>query len=402
MFVDKLEVHGVDEQALYDLWSKLNAMPEVSWQEKETTAFLMNYFEQEGFTPQPFTKMPGFYVEIGEGKPKIGLRADMDAVMQHIDGKLQANHSCGHDAHMTIVTGTMLQLKKKMKCLQGTIRAIFQPAEELGNGSLKVIETGIVDDLDFLFGVHVRPKNELVYPTCAAGIQHGACVFLNATIIGDDHHGARPHEGINAIEVGYAIFQQLQQIHIAPDIPSSIKMTRFQAGSEAVNVIPGSATFSLDIRAQTNDALNQIKERIKQVMETFMKLYDIKIEFTFIDEVPAAVINEEAENVLFEAIVDNLGTEHAKRKVVTAGSDDFHFYTLLRPNIKATMLALGADVVPGLHAPNMTFNKAALNNGVKILTSACEKILARHRKTRYNSNFRGNNGTFSDKKRWTY
>ncbi|MEI3614795.1 M20/M25/M40 family metallo-hydrolase [Pseudogracilibacillus sp. SO30301A] len=144
---------------------------------------------------------------------------------------------------MRIVTGTMVTLKKKENCLNGTVRVIFQPAEELGNGAVKVVKTGIVDDLDYLFGVHVRPKNEIQYPACAAGIQHGACVFVKGKILGEDHHGARPHEGINAIEVGSLILQQLQQIHISPYIPASIKMTNFHAGTDSLNVIPGEASL---------------------------------------------------------------------------------------------------------------------------------------------------------------
>lgn len=365
----------MNEKDLYDLWGYLHDTPEVSWQEKNTTVYLMDYFKEAGFHPKAFDSIPGFYVEIGEGRPKVGLRADMDAVLQELDGTLQPNHSCGHDAHMAIVTGTMVALKKKENCLKGIVRVIFQPAEELGNGAVKVVETGIVDDLDYLFGVHVRPKNEIQYPSCAAGIQHGACVFVKGEILGEDHHGARPHEGINAIEVGSLILQQLQQIHISPSIPASIKMTNFHAGTDSLNVIPGKASFGLDIRAQTNEILTELKVRVKKILKSFMELYDIKIEYEFADEVPAAIISQEAEEILHDAISDCLGNENAKKRIITSGSDDFHFYTLLRPNLKATMLALGADVQPGLHAPNMTFNKSALINGVNILQTTCEKLL---------------------------
>lgn len=363
------------EQDLLQLWNDLHEIPEVSWQEKKTTAYLIDYFKRAGFEPHPFESMPGFYVDIGSGRPIVGLRADIDAVLQEIDGKLQANHSCGHDAHMAIVTGTMFALKEKADRLRGTVRAIFQPAEELGNGAVKVVETGIVDDLDYLFGVHVRPKTEIQFPACAAGIQHGACAFVKGKIVGADHHGARPHEGVNAIEVGSAIIEHLQHIHTSPFVPASIKMTKFHAGTDSLNVIPGEASFGVDIRAQTNDVLKELKLKLEKILTSVMELYHIRIEYEFFDEVPAAVISKEAEQILYDAISVCLGKEHAQKRIVTSGSDDFHFYTLLRSNIKATMLALGADVQPGLHAPNMTFNKEALMNGVKILRTACETLL---------------------------
>src|SRR5690625_1808890 len=92
-------------------------------------------------------------------------------ILQNVDGVMQANHSCGHDAHMTIVLGVMKRLKQVESELTGTIRAIFQPAEELGNGSVEVIKEGIIDDLDYLYGVHVRPHNEITYPNCAPSIE---------------------------------------------------------------------------------------------------------------------------------------------------------------------------------------------------------------------------------------
>lgn len=365
----------MDEITLLQLWNDLHEIPEISWQEKKTTAYLIDYFKKAGFEPKAFEEFPGFYVDIGEGRPIVGLRADIDAVYQEVNGRLQAIHSCGHDAHMTIVTGTMFMLKEKENQLNGTVRAIFQPAEELGNGAVKVVETRIVDDLDYLFGVHVRPKNEIQFPSCAAGLQHGACAFVKGKIIGADHHGARPHEGVNAIEVGSAILEHLKHIHTSPFVPASIKMTKFHAGTDALNVIPGEASFGLDLRAQTNEVLDELKTKLEKILKTLEEMYNIQITYEFFDEVPAAVINDEAEHILYEAISHQLGKENAQKRIITSGSDDFHFYTLLRPHVKATMLALGADVQPGLHAPNMTFNKDALMNGVKILKTACELIL---------------------------
>ena len=77
--------------------------------------------------------------EIGSGNPVIAISADMDALWQEVNGEFKANHSCGHDAHMTIVMGLILQLKN-MRWKSGTVRFIFQPAEEKGNGALKMVE----------------------------------------------------------------------------------------------------------------------------------------------------------------------------------------------------------------------------------------------------------------------
>lgn len=363
-----------EQTTLISLWKELHELAEVSFEEVKTTEYLVNFFKKEGFNPVKFKNIPGFYVELGEGNPVVGLRADMDALMQNVDGEMKANHSCGHDAHMTIVTGVMNRLKKEESQLKGTVRAIFQPGEELGNGSIEVVKEGVADDLDYLFGVHLRPHNEMPYPNCAPGIQHGAGTFIKGEIFGEDHHGARQNEGVNAIEVGSAIVQHLKQIYTRPTIPASIKMTNFKAGSESYNIIPGEASFGLDLRAQENKVMDEIKTKLSHIINSLATLYELKIKTEIIDEVPAAIINEKAEKHLIKAITEEIGEEHLRPRLLTPGSDDFHFYTLLRPHIKATMLALGADVRPGLHDPDMTFNKIAITNGVNILTNVVRNI----------------------------
>ena len=100
----------------------------------------------------------------------------MDALWQEVDGEFKANHSCGHDAHMTIVMGVILQLKN-MRWKSGTVRFIFS-RQKKGNGALKMVEKGAVDDADFLFGVHLRPIEELSLKQGASSIRHGAAGFL--------------------------------------------------------------------------------------------------------------------------------------------------------------------------------------------------------------------------------
>src|SRR5699024_9437058 len=113
-----------------------------------------------GLKPIQFEKMTGLYVDIGPGQPKVGFRTDIDALFQEVNGKYQANHSCGHDGHMTVALGVVLLLKEIESELTSAVRIIFQPAEEKGQGAKAVIEKGVIDPLIYLFGVHVRPLLE--------------------------------------------------------------------------------------------------------------------------------------------------------------------------------------------------------------------------------------------------
>src|SRR4051794_32734193 len=95
-------------QQLLSIFNYLHEHPEVSWQEHETTDYLVHFLERLGLSPVRFKGCTGLYVDIGQGIPRVGLRADMDALWQEVDGVMCANHSCGHDGHMTMALGTIL------------------------------------------------------------------------------------------------------------------------------------------------------------------------------------------------------------------------------------------------------------------------------------------------------
>ncbi len=365
------------ESELNDIFQYLHTHPEPSLKEYGTTQYIASILDKYNIRYRTFADVTGVVAEIGEGSPVVALRADMDALMQEVDGQIVANHSCGHDANMTIVLGALLTLNKLKSRPTGTIRAIFQPAEEIGNGAELMVAKGVVDDAEYLFGVHLRPQQELTYPYAAPAIHHGATVFLEGEIRGEDCHGARPHLGMNAIEIGAAIVQHLGQLHTNPMIPATVKMTRFQAGTESLNIIPGNAIFGLDIRSQSNEVIRQLQRKIETLFLQLEGLYGVTIEYQWIDYVPAAEVSPEATNIMREAIAQSLGEDYLAQPIVTPGADDFHFYTIHRPHLKATMVGIGADLAPGLHHPHMHFRKDALLMGSEIMTRAVLNTLTK-------------------------
>lgn len=354
-------------QAIFD---HLHQHPEVSWQEVETTNYVQTVLEQNGWRVTRFTDNTGLIGEMGDGERCIALRADMDALWQQVDGVYQANHSCGHDAHMTIILGVVLLLKKLGQTLNGRVKVIFQPAEEKGTGALKMVEKGVADDVDMLFGIHLRPIQELPFGKAAPSILHGSAQFIEGEIQGEESHGARPHLGKNAIEVAISLGQLLSQIHINPSIPHSIKMTKLQAGGESLNIIPGFAAFGLDLRAQTNEVMQAIENKVEVVFKSLSELYSVDITSEKHAYVAAAKVNPEAEAIMGKAIAKTIGRRNVAPPLLTNGGDDFHFYTIERPHLKATMLGLGCDLTPGLHHPKMTFNHEALFQGIEMMTRA--------------------------------
>ncbi|GGJ97067.1 amidohydrolase AmhX [Lentibacillus kapialis] len=350
------------------IFDYLHKHPEVSWEETGTSTYIQSLVSRFDCKVKTYDDCAGIVVDIGKGAPVVALRADMDALWQEVHGTFQANHSCGHDAHMTIALGVFLTMMENGISETGTFRFIFQPAEEKGTGALKMVEKGVVDDVDFLYGMHLRPAEELANGQFAPAIQHGAARFIKGTIQGEDAHGARPHLNANAIQVGSEFFQHLNNIQVDPRIPYSVKMTAFEAGGNSSNIIPGSATFSLDLRAQNNDVMQQVNDRVDKIASMLGDYHQVAIHLETNADVAAAVLDDDARGMMEEAIMQQAGEAGTAPMITTTGGDDFHFYTLKRPSLKATMLAIGCDLRPGLHHPEMTFDRRMIPAAVSILT----------------------------------
>lgn len=375
-----------DEQfrlQVYDTFDYLHAHPELSWEEEHTNQYIKEQLEKAGCKVQTFSDCTGVIADFGDiesGKPVVAVRADMDALWQEVDGKFRPNHSCGHDAHMTMVLGALWKLAKdpSIKDLV-TVRFIFQPAEEVGDGALKMVEKGAVNNVDYLFGIHLRPVQEAPDGFATPAIIHGAATSIECDIIGDDAHGARPHLTSNAIDVGTHIVNAINAIHLDPTVPYSVKVTKFHAGGKSTNIIPGQASLAFDLRAQTNGHMKLLRGKVHEALEAAENLFHSKIKITDDYGIPAAEVDAEAETISKQAISNILGPDKTMEPLMTPGGDDFHFYTIKRPDLKATMIGLGCDLKPGLHHPHMTFNREALFNGINIITEIVQLIAKKER-----------------------
>ncbi|QSS98775.1 M20 peptidase aminoacylase family protein [Pontibacillus sp. ALD_SL1] len=347
---------------------------EISWQEYKTTKYIEEILQSYGCATETFEDCPGVVGKYGnfDGTvPVVALRADIDALWQEVNGTQCANHSCGHDSHMAMVLG-VLYLIHSLEDLkdQVAVKFIFQPAEEKAAGALKMVELGVVEDVDYLFGVHLRPQAEVEDGFATPMIGHGATKLMEIEIDGEDAHGARPHLTHNAVNVGTQLVNAINQIRMNPGVPHSAKVTKFHAGGPNTNIIPGKASLSLDLRAQTNPVMAELEEQVEHIFKSIEFQYGTTIKVGAINQIAAAMTNEEAIEVMKGAIESELSADYTLEPTVTPGGDDFHFYTIKKPELKATMLGLGCDLNPGLHHPYMTFNQDRMIDGARILTRA--------------------------------
>ncbi|MCL2767654.1 MAG: amidohydrolase [Synergistaceae bacterium] len=361
--------------AIEETWSVLHSMPETAFLEKRTSAYLAEELRQCGFEVKEGLGGTGVLGILDSGRPgpKIGLRADMDALLHTNEtGEDIAMHTCGHDANCTEALWAAKAISAIKPPESGKLFSLFQPAEESLGGALEIIETGVLKDLDYLIGTHLRPAEELPLGKVTPAILHSASAKVEVFVTGEEAHGGRPHQGINAIEAAVGIIQAIQALHLNPAIPHSIKPTKFHSGSNPLNVIPSCVSLCFDLRAQTNEFMALQKERIIKIAEYIGEAYGAKVSCKPHKGAPAATMCPELINITTEAIKDALGENAAIPAQTTSGGEDFHEYAVAIPDLKSTIIGVGADLTPGLHKISMKFDREAIIHGIKVLSlTAC-------------------------------
>ncbi len=363
-------------EPIVELYQKLHQMPEPGFEEVKTAAFLAQRLQAAGYTVQ--TKVGGTGVigtlHSAERGPVLALRADIDALRHVVNGKNCAIHSCGHDAHSTMVLSVAEAVAKRgLRC--GTLKIIFQPAEELLCGALRVIEAGAIDDVDVLLGIHLRPAQEAIRGQAIPALCHGASKMIEATLTGRPAHGARPHLGINAIDAAAAVVNAINAIKSNPLIPTSIKTTKLQAGGPALNAIPDKALMAFDLRTQENSAMEELTQKAMTAIESAAASVGATATIHILGGVPAAEYTPEIITLAQDAIIHVLGKDGLLPTTITPGGEDFHFYIRHKPLLKVGYIGLGCNLLPGLHHPDMKFDVAALLDGTNILLYMVDKLI---------------------------
>ncbi|WP_392551558.1 amidohydrolase [Orbus wheelerorum] len=356
----------------------LHTIPELGFVEHKTAAYISQRLKNAGYDVcEHVNNTTGITALYDSGKPgpTLALRADMDALGHIIDGKHCAMHTCGHDAHSSIALTTAEQIMQENIVNKGRIKFIFQPAEELGSGALAMIEGGVIDDVDMIIGLHLRPKDECPKGFASPAMYYSASTTIEVDFIGIPAHGARPHLGINALDAASLAIQAVNSLHLNPALNYSAKATRCICDAGVTNAIPAKAHVCWDLRAPTNEAMDELKAKVLNAIEFAAKSIGANANMLVSKEIPAAVIHDEVTDIIAESIKDVLGEAGLKAPIYTPGGEDFFNYPRERAHIKAGFWGLGVDLVPGLHHPDMHFDTTAMVDGVNISKACIRRVL---------------------------
>jgi len=363
-------------QKVKETYTYLHNIPELGFQERQTSAYLADKLERSGYVVQKNVGITGIIAILDSGfpGPTVGFRADMDALGHEQDGQVVPIHSCGHDAHSAIVL-TMAQEIARRGIVKGKVKIIFQPAEELMIGAKKMIATGLLNDLDILFGIHLRPIHDAVAGQAVPALYTGASTKIEVDIQGLTAHAARPHLGINAADAVAAIINGVHGIVMDTTVSSSIKVTKIRAGGAALNAIPDHAELVFDVRAQQNDVMKTLLNKAEKTIEFGALTVGATVKIRIQSGVPAAELDEKWINLAQKAILATVGAKGLLPPQYTPGGEDFHFFKQEIPGLEVGFIGLGADVTPGLHHPGMTINQDSLADGVQILLFIVDQII---------------------------
>lgn len=360
-----------------EVYDHLHAMPEGPFEEVQTSAFLAEALRLAGFevtTGVGKTGVVGLLRGAAPG-PVVAVRADMDALPHTVDGEQKRLHTCGHDAHCAMLLTTAEETARR-KLGRGTLKILFQPAEETLQGARAMIADGVTDGVDYIFGMHVAPtaREGHVGQACPAKYT-GAATGIHVVLHGKTSHGARPHLGINACEAAAAVTNAICAIHINPEVCASVKVTSIVTQSPAINIIPEQVSMTIDVRSQLNDTMTEVVAKVKNAVEHAAASVSATADIEIGEALPAAMIDEECIGIAREAISSVLGPDALLPPSNALGCEDFHCYKQHAPTIKAGYISLGADVTPVVHNSAMTLNPACLIHGVNLHLHIVNRLL---------------------------
>lgn len=272
--------------------------------------------------------------------PVIALRADIDALeiteQNDIAYKSQNEgimHACGHDAHTAALLTAAKILNKYKSEIKGSVKLIFQPAEEYGQGAQTVIASGELNDVNAFFGIHVKAGLDVGKVALQKGAIMGGANSLNITVTGKSGHGGHPDEAIDAIVAGAEIVEALQHIvsrEIPPTEPAVVSVCQFHAGTRN-NIIAKEAHISGTVRIASEKTRLQISEAVERIASGIGSAHRVKTEVDCTYATPILINSNELYEIVANATESVLSKEAIVSFTPQLGTEDFSRYGEIAP-----------------------------------------------------------------------
>ncbi|MEV2257520.1 amidohydrolase [Streptomyces anulatus] len=366
----------------------LHMHPELGNQEFRTTAAIKDRLEKAGLKPKVLAVGTGVMCDVGEWDgvtPMLALRADIDALpipdtkagVPYRSTVPDRAHACGHDVHTTTVLGAGLVLAglDREGLLPNAVRLIFQPAEEvLPGGAVDAIDSGVLEGVGRIIGVHCDPKVDVGRIGLRIGAITSACDRLEVTLDGPGGHTARPHLTTDLVTAAARIAVDVPALLARRvDARSGLAVTwgRLETG-HAPNVIPQHAELSGTVRCLDLDAWRAAPDLVHAAIDEVAGMHRAKTVVNYVRGVPPVVNDAESIGLLDAAMTERRGSYAIEDTEQSLGGEDFSWYL---ERVPGAMARLGVRT-PGdtrgldLHRGNFDVDEEAITVGVELFTAA--------------------------------
>lgn len=357
----------------------LHQNPELSFEEFETTKKVAAKLDEFGISYR-LTEPTGLIAEVVGDHPgkTVALRADMDALpvyqlkrdlpyRSQEDGKM---HACGHDVHVSMLLNAAKVLNELKADIHGTVRFLFQPAEENALGAKKIIEQGAMDGVDNVFGIHIWSNAPTGEVSCPVGPSFAAADIFKVKITGKGGHGAQPHQTNDATVMLAQYVNNVQSIvsrELDPLHPAVVTVGHMWSGTR-FNVVAEDAYCEGTVRTFDNESRDVIEERLEKYLKAICEMYGATYEYEY-TRMTEPVNNEENTALLVQQVTkEAFGEDSYLSQIPTMGGEDFGFYMENTPGAFATVGSCNEALDTGWphHNGNFDVDEDSLKVGAEL------------------------------------
>jgi amidohydrolase len=361
----------------------LHRHPELSFHEHETAKFVCNLLNSWNIETK--TGVGGFgvtgLIRGGSPGPTVALRADMDALPIQDEKNCEYSstvagvmHACGHDAHTSALLGVAKVLSENRLKLAGNVLLIFQHAEEIApGGALSMIEDGVLEEVDVIYGVHLWTPFPVGTVHSVAGPVMAAADEFTVTITGKGGHAGLPHQTVDSVVIGSHLTINLQSIvsrNINPIEPAVVSIGSLHAGSN-FNVIAETCKLEGTVRTFNEGIRTQIKQRIEEVVEHTCSMFGAGYSLDYKLGYPPVVNHISEVERFFYTAVPLFGQEHVKAAPLIMAGEDFSYYLNRVPGCYMFVGAGNQEkgIIHPHHHPKFDIDEQAILHASKLLLS---------------------------------
>ncbi len=355
----------------------LHQNPEIGFELPITTKFIMEKLEEMGLEPVRVGKA-GICAILGKGGKTLLLRGDMDALPTEEINDLEFRstnghgHLCGHDIHTTILMGAAKLLKDNEKHLRGTVKLMFQPAEEIGRGAKDMIQSGILNspDVDLAMALHVDSRETVGIIRYKEGISSASMNSWRVEVQGKGGHSSTPHLAVDPLMIVNTIYTSLNALvgkEVDP-FETAVLVIGKMGGGSAANIIPATAVLEGGVRCFNNDVRDHIVKRVDEIIDTTVKMlggtYTVRR-----NGVPSIFNDGNICKTMRPFIEEIIGEENVIiNERPFSGTEDFAYISAEVPSMHF-FLGAGEEGSAPLHSPFVMFNEEVLPLGATLLAN---------------------------------